>query len=152
MITTDALGRSTGKPGRWLLLVALAFLLAACASEPKIDTEQDIADALAEEKASPPPPDLAAAMMPGQRENGVDPADMEPRFDVNANNVEARNFFMGLVKGTDYNMALHPDVSGRVSLSLKNVTVPEVMDTVRDLYGFDFRRNRSGYLVLPASL
>ena len=152
MITTDAPGHTTGLPGRWLLTVALAFLLAACASGPKIDTEQDIADALAEEKASPPPPALASAMIPGQRETGVDPADMEPRFDVNANNVEARNFFMGLVKGTDYNMALHPDLSGRISLSLKNVTVPEVMDTVRDLYGFDFRRNRSGYLVLPATL
>ncbi|MGH8189642.1 MAG: pilus (MSHA type) biogenesis protein MshL [Steroidobacteraceae bacterium] len=79
-------------------------------------------------------------------------AQEEPRFDVNVNEAPARAFFSGLVDGTPYNILVHPDVGGRISLQLKHVTVEEVLDAVRDLYGYDYRRVSTGYLVLPASL
>lgn len=147
---------STERGTRWLLVTslatAMALMLAGCATG-KIDTEKDISDSMAEDAKSKPPPELAAAMMPqGSQGNRYTPTDNEPRFDVNANSVDARSFFMGLVQGTEYNMALHPDLTGKVTLSLKNVTVPEVMETVRDLFGYDFRETRSGYIVLPATL
>jgi MSHA biogenesis protein MshL len=80
------------------------------------------------------------------------PAPAEERFDVNVMDAEARDFFMGLVAGTTRNLIVHPDVAGRVTLSLKQVTLPEVLVTVRDVYGYDFRRSGGAYIVLPATL
>ena len=102
-----------------------------------------------------PPSEVSAALVP-PIELSL-PADVlavpaQPRFDVSVNKAPAREFLMGLVEGTSYNMVVHPDVSGTVSLTLKNVTIPEVMQTLRDVYGYEYEAANSGYRVLPARL
>jgi len=75
-----------------------------------------------------------------------------PRIDIHVDDAPARAFFQGLVEGTPYNVLIHPEVAGRISLTLKHVTVEEALDAVRDLYGYDWRRVSTGYMILPATL
>ena len=76
----------------------------------------------------------------------------DARFDVAVADAPARAFFEGLVDGTPYNLVLEPGDSVAITLKLKNVTLIEVLDAVRDAYGYDYRRISSGFLVTPPSL
>jgi MSHA biogenesis protein MshL len=78
--------------------------------------------------------------------------DAAPRYDVKVEDAYAPAFFQGLVAGTPINMMVHPDVKGRVTLSLKQVTLEEALEAVRELYGYDYRLMGNGYLVLPATV
>lgn len=76
----------------------------------------------------------------------------EPRFDLAVTDAPARAFFDGLVDGTNYNMVLQPGDTVPITLKLKNVTVVDVLDAVRDAYGYDYRRMSSGFLIIPPSV
>lgn len=76
----------------------------------------------------------------------------EEHFDITADSLPAHEFFMGLVQGTDYNMIVHKEVGGNISLKLKNVTVEEVMQVVQRVYGYEYVKNGNIYQVFPASL
>lgn len=76
----------------------------------------------------------------------------EPLFGVDVAGAPASVFLEGLVEGTPYNILVRPDVAGRVTMSLKHVTLQQVLDSVREMYGFDYRRTTAGYLILPAAV
>jgi MSHA biogenesis protein MshL len=74
------------------------------------------------------------------------------RFDLTARKVAAQLFFPALVQDTRYNMVVHPDVKGQVSLNLKNVTVEDVISFLEDTYNYDVQRSRTGFQILPRQL
>ncbi len=78
--------------------------------------------------------------------------DTAPRFDFHVEDAPARAFFEGLVVGSPVNMMVHPDVKGRVTLSLKQVTLAEALEAARDMYGYDYRPMSHGYVIMaPAA-
>lgn len=74
------------------------------------------------------------------------------RFEVAAKDVDVADFFAGLVDDTPYSVAIHPEVSGRISLNLKDVTMDEVIKIVTRLYGIDVFREGKVVQVLPAKM
>lgn len=150
------------QPLRRAALTALCLAaLNSCATQPAQtgDTWRSIEKTL-EEGAQPAPPASAAppsevkqALLPPLTGGAPGPqTSAEPRFDIAVNQMPAQQFFMSLVEGTPYNVVVHPEVAGEISLNLKNVTVPEVLEAVRDVYGYDFQRAASGYRILPATM
>jgi len=76
----------------------------------------------------------------------------ERRFDIAVTEAPARAFFEGLADGTPYNLVFEPGISGNISLKLKNVTLIEALDAVRDAYGYDYRRMSTGFVIIPPTL
>lgn len=97
-------------------------------------------DSPAAASVTPPPASVQQAVMDAVRDKPVatSPRSVEPRFSLNVNNAKASEVFMGMVTGTPYSMLVHPDVTGTLTLNLKNVTVPEAMEAVRSLYGYEY--------------
>ena len=132
-----------------------AAILAGCATSiPRGEATRASIEAALDEAALPPvtPAEVAAALLPEVGVELPDPAANNERFDVDTDKTPARTFFMALVKGTPYNMVVHPDVSGKISLSMKSVTVPQVLEAVSDVYGYAVRETRTGFVVLPAAV
>ncbi|HHQ4442513.1 pilus (MSHA type) biogenesis protein MshL [Aeromonas veronii] len=76
----------------------------------------------------------------------------EKRLRIAAHDVEAIEFFGSLFKGSRYSVAVHPGVAGLVSVELKDVTLPEVLAVVGDMYGFDVQRKGNVFHIYPAGL
>ncbi|EKP0317381.1 pilus (MSHA type) biogenesis protein MshL [Aeromonas veronii] len=76
----------------------------------------------------------------------------EKRLRIAAHDVEAVEFFGSLFKGSRYSVAVHPGVAGLVSVELKDVTLPEVLVVVGDMYGFDVQRKGNVFHIYPAGL
>jgi len=73
-------------------------------------------------------------------------------LNVSVHEVDAREFFMGLVVDSEDNMVVHPDVKGTISLELKNVSIPQVLDAVQKVYGYDYKKTDIGYVIYPSTL
>jgi MSHA biogenesis protein MshL len=73
-------------------------------------------------------------------------------FNVSVHEVDAREFFMSLVVDSQENMVVHPFLTGRISLELKNVSIPQVLSAVQKVYGYDYSKTDIGYIIYPATL
>jgi MSHA biogenesis protein MshL len=140
--------------------LAAAVLLAGCQSAPVSTYDQirkDVANAASGRPAAPavddavanallPPAASLANQLPKAR-----PA-LEERFNVSFNNVPAQQFFRSIVAGTRYNILVHPDVSGAITANLKDVTLQETLEAVREMYGYDYRIDGTRISIKPLTM
>ena len=112
-----------------LITLALAVIfIASCAITPRETRDNSGIEMIQKELAAiednpqsediAPPPQVDEALLPPLM-GGGSLAASEDLFDVSVDEANARDFFMGLVKGTPYNMVVHPDVQGTISLELQ---------------------------------
>jgi MSHA biogenesis protein MshL len=134
-------------------MLAIAMAAAGCAdhwaqrdaTRESINAEMDRAVAERVKRAMLPP---LVVEMP----RDLEARPLEPRFDLNVSNAPAAQVFMAIVSGTRYSMIVHPDVREAISVNLKDVTVPEALDTLRDLYGYEYRVQGNRITILPVTL
>jgi MSHA biogenesis protein MshL len=136
--------------------IALA-LVAGCATPPPHGLEPEIAGTLAsaaERKPPARPEALDRALLPPMQLEmpKVPGLGLEQRFDLSVTNAPAQQVFMSIVSGTRYSMLVHPEVSGTLSVNLKDVTVEEALSAIRELYGYEYRVEGTRIFVQPAGL
>lgn len=140
-----------------LTLLFLAALLAACnASPPRPDIvreriDSELVNAATQRKASKAAE--ASLLMPltvemPQQENG----NGENRFDLSVVNAPATQVFMAIVTGTKYNMLVGPEVTGTITVNLKDVSVKEALEAIRELYGYEFTIKGNRISIQPNTL
>ncbi len=142
-----------------LLICIAAMLLTGCETAPsrwQDASKKEINSAMAEASKEhvTVPPDISQALMPPLKMSLPDDeaALLEPHFDLSANRTPARRVFMSLVKDTPYSMIVHPGLTGTISLHLKDVTVPEAVEALRQVYGYEYRREGKRFFILGQGL
>jgi MSHA biogenesis protein MshL len=157
-------GREKMMTRKIYLLITCVCFLASCASpqnvahtqqiKQTIDDELEAASQVVIPETEMPSSDILDELMPeaGSITDLSDDIEREATFDISVSNAPAKLFFMSLVKDTEINMVVHPSVAGEISLDLKNVTVLDVMNLSREVYGYEFKASTNGYIVLPARI
>jgi MSHA biogenesis protein MshL len=146
-----------------LLLFIFVTVIASCAVVPPKyptamqQTHASLKEAIQINKQlyrpnSQVPKSVSEALLPPLNKHRPENQLTQRRFDVNADKMPAKVFFTGLVDGTPYNMVVDPSIDGTITLSLKNVTIEDAMDAVRDIYGYEYHRTSYGYEIFPAEL
>ncbi|MBU0689268.1 MAG: secretin N-terminal domain-containing protein [Gammaproteobacteria bacterium] len=140
---------------RQLLIVLSLFAFAGCATsggnqavKKQIDAELDEAV-----KASTQTEvyDALLPPMPAVSEP-LNAVASEAKFDLSVNNTPAQQVFMAIVSGTRYSMLLHPDIEGNISLNLKDVTVFDALESIREMYGYEYKIDGSRIYIQPLGL
>lgn len=141
------------------LWLGLLLLLAGCAAP---GSRNQTADAIrhemnqaAQDSAQPSKSDdVNNALLPPLAIGmpRIDSKSLDTKFDLTVNNTPASQVFMSIVSGTRYSMLLNPDVSGNISLNLKDVTVFEALEAIREMYGYDYKIDSTRIYIQPLTL
>lgn len=141
-----------------LLLGLVSLFVAGCATHQKAPGAtfdrigQEMQGAL-DAKAKGADAALNQAMLPPLQLDLPESAkSVEPRFDLAVSNAPAAQVFMALVSGTRYSMLVAPEVSGTVTVNLKSVTVREALETLRELYGYEFKIQGTRIYIQPNTM
>ena len=145
---------------RSLILVTALFVLAGCTLPPPFqrsvepDMLKEMDRAAEQKRQAATPPAVEQSLLPPMRMempmSRGQPIDQ--RFDLTVSNAPASQVFMSLVTGTRYSMLLHPGVTGTISVNLKDVTIEEALDSIRELYGYSYKVDGTRIFIQPAGL
>jgi MSHA biogenesis protein MshL len=59
---------------------------------------------------------------------------------------------MSIVSGTRDSMLVHPDVAGAISVNLKDVTIQEALESIREIYGYEYRIDGTRIYMQPTGM
>lgn len=134
------------------LLVGLLLLLVGCARiNGELIAEKEMAK-IASDVVDGPKAQPYTRMMPQHNPRMQAYAKSDKRFNISVTNLPAKTFFLSLVADAGVNVVADPEVTGSISLELKNVTVHEVLNVTRDVYGYEFAFENGVYIVYPRKL
>lgn len=138
----------------WVLSAVL--LLAGCATPNGRD---HTAEAIQREmnqavQQSIQPAEVSNALLPplSVEMPSVEDKPVESRFDLVVSSTPVQQVFMAIVSGTRYSMLVHPEVEGSISLNLKDVTVFEALEAIRDMYGYDYKVSGTRIHIQPLTM
>lgn len=140
---------------RWWAMTLMLALSACGLTPPREDAvrqriETEIESALTAQKGKSER--IEAALLPPLTVEVPKAVMEEPRFDLSVVNAPAAQVFMAIVHGTRYNMLVGPEVSGHITIDLKDVTVREALEAIRDLYGYEFEIKDRRISIQPNTL
>lgn len=136
-----------------LLAITVAAVVSGCVQHRyPTEVKNELDDAIAS-NPDKLPADVAAELSVGQSV-GANSGIYAPtrRFRVQAENVDAKEFFASLLNETSYGIVVHPDVAGTISLDLQNVTIGEVLNAISSIYGYDIQQKGKIFYVYPAGV
>ena len=152
---------------RWLMVVFVGFVLIACStqnnksdetkrdsSENKIAAQKEFDELVnrSSQRNTQVPDAVSQALRSPHIHSSAGSDDLMERFDVSVNALPAKDFFLSLFADSGANIVAHPEISGVISLDLKNVTVKDVLNVVRDIYGYEYKQLNGIYTILPRKL
>ena len=152
--------KKTSDAMKWFSPILLLCLVGACAT-PQAPTgttydsaKREMSAAARLQQTSVQPEDVGKALLPPLTVEmpKVDGRPIESRFDLAVNNAPASQVFMAIVSGTRYSMVVHPGVKDSISVNLRDVTVFEALDTIREVYGYEYKMQGNRILIEPISL
>lgn len=136
-------------------LMAMPLLLAACGTPParpdlvRERMGEELTQALNQRKSAEV---TEKALLPPLSIELPKAEQAEPRFDLSVVNAPAAQVFMAIVSGTRYNMLVGPEVTGTITINLKDVTVREALEAIRELYGYEFTIKGNRIAIQPNTL
>ena len=140
------------------LTAALTLLLAGCQNGPppratsdRIETE--LKDALAQRPVPKVPERVSAALLPPLAQELPRPAAIpEQRFDLVVSNATVQQVYHAMASGSRYSILLPPTLAGTVSVNLKDVTMREALEVMREVHGFEYRIDGTRVYIQDATL
>jgi MSHA biogenesis protein MshL len=138
------------------LLALLSLALASCAPPRPVGVDPSILSEVApgERRQPPPPAAVNQALLPPVQMDMPDlrGQNLEPRFDLSVSNAPAAQVFGSIVSGTRYSMLVHSGVTGTISVNLKDVSVREALEAIRELYGYEYRIDGTRIFIQPVTI
>jgi MSHA biogenesis protein MshL len=142
-----------------LLLISALLALSAC-STPKVRNatadliNQEMDGVVQERIGGNKPSAVNDALLPPLSLSVplVESKPLDTKFDLSVNNTPANQVFTAIVSGTRYSIVVPSDVSGYITLHLKDVTVFEALEAIREVYGYEYKVDGSRIYIQGVSM
>ena len=136
---------NTGLKRFRLTLLASLVLTSGCVPPKAFDTSPGHITQSAQAAAgTPPAPVKAAPVLPAPK-----PVAPVPTYTVVVNDVPVKDLLFSIARDTQYNIDLHPGISGRVSLNAVQEPLPAILDRIARQADLRYEMNGRTVSIMP---